>query len=319
MRKFDTWSRGLDKKFEEQGHAAHDAATRLTTGDYIQLSHTPKFQLSSDMAFYTIGSCFAREIEKALLKGGKKVLSKIGKLPEACFEQLNGDNSSIMTKFTTHSMLVELEQCLNNLELPNKGLIEVAPGEFFNPQLHRLRTLGYDDAVAVSDIVRNNVKRIQDADVVFITLGLTEVWWDDELDIPMNVAPIHWKFARKSDRFRFVSTQFQENLDAVHKMVNLIRDKSNKDVKIIMTVSPVPLNRTFTDQDIIVANSYSKATLRTVAQEIRAQYDFVDYFPSYEMVTNSPLEKAWRHDIRHVQSPMVERIISTFISNYIVE
>ena len=92
-----------------------------------------------------------------------------------------------------------------------------------------------------------SVKRIQDADVVFITLGLTEIWWDDELDIPMNVAPIHWKFARKSNRFRFVSTNFQENLTAVRKMIELIREKSTKDVKIILTVSPVPLNRTFTD------------------------------------------------------------------------
>ena len=50
---------------------------------------------------------------------------------------------------------------------------------------------------------------------------------------------------------------------------------------------------------------------------MQAQYDFVDYFPSYEIVTNSPLAKAWRHDIRHVQNAMVEFVISTFISKYI--
>ncbi|KUP93556.1 GSCFA domain-containing protein [Tritonibacter horizontis] len=316
MRKMNTWARGLDKKYETEGHAAHDAATRLTSNDYLEISHTAKFQLSNDMSFYMIGSCFAREIEKAFLREGRQVLSQINDLPAACDEQLKGDNSSIMTKFTTHSMLVELNQCLNDVELPGKGLIEATPGQFFNPQLHRLRTLEYTDAVAVQDTVRTSVKRIQDADVVFITLGLTEVWWDDELQVPMNVAPIHWKFAREGNRFRFENTDYAENLKSVHTLINLIREKSNKDVKIILTVSPVPLNRTFTDQDIIVANSYSKSTLRTVAQEVEKQYDFVDYFPSYELVTNTPQEKAWRHDIRHVQTDMVRHVISTFVANY---
>jgi hypothetical protein len=317
MRKMNTWARGLESKYETEGHAPHDAATRLTTGDYLEVNHTPKFQLSKDMGFYMIGSCFAREIEKAFLRENRRVLSQIEDLPAACDAQLNGDNSSIMTKFTTHSMLVELEQCLNDVELPGKGLIEAAPGQFFNPQLHRLRTLGYEDAVAVQEVVRSSVKRIQDADVVFITLGLTEVWWDDELHVPMNVAPIHWKFAREGNRFRFENTDYAENLKSVKTLIELIRAKSRKDVKIILTVSPVPLNRTFTDQDIIVANSYSKSTLRTVAQEIQSEYDFVDYFPSYELVTNSPQEKAWRHDIRHVQADMVRHVIATFTANYI--
>lgn len=319
MRKMNTWARGLDKKYETEGHAVHDAATRLTTGKFIEVGHTPKFELSPDMSFYMIGSCFAREIEKAFVRENRKVLSQIGTLPAACDSQLNGDNSSIMTKFTTHSMLVELEQCLGDVELPGKGLIEVSSGQFFNPQLHRLRTLGYEDAIAVQDTVRSTVKQIQDADVVFITLGLTEVWWDDELKVPMNVAPIHWKFARGSDRFRFSNTDFAENLKSVQKLVELVHAKSRKEVKIILTVSPVPLNRTFSDQDIIVANSYSKSTLRNVAQEVQAHYDYVDYFPSYEIVTNSPRQIAWRHDQRHVTGDMVRHVISTFSANYIKE
>jgi hypothetical protein len=317
MRKFNTWARGLDAKYQVQGHAPHDAVTRLTTNEFLKLEQAPKFKLSGDMGFYMIGSCFAREIEKAFMKVNRSVLSRIVSLPAVCAEQLNGDNSAIMTKFTTHSMLTELEQCLNDVELPGKGLIETAPGQFFNPQLHRLKTLSYDDAVAVQGTVRKTVKLIQDADVVFITLGLTEVWWDDELDVPMNVPPIHWKFARETKRFRFINTDFAENLSSVRKMVELIRAKSRKDVKIILTVSPVPLNHTFTDQDIIVANTYSKAVLRAVAQEVYVNYDFVDYYPSYELVVNSPRDLAWRHDRRHVTNAMVDHVISTFLQSYL--
>lgn len=316
MRHFDTWARGLDKKYAEEGHAPHDAVTRLMTGALLHISHTPKFTLASDMSFYMIGSCFAREIETVFLQQGRKVLSCIASLPPAAVEQLGSDLSDIMTKFTTHSMLHELEQCLHDVTLPNDGLIETAPEQFFNPQLHRLRTLGHADALATQTEVRKTVRKIQEADVVFITLGLTEIWWDDELGIPMNVPPIHWKFARKTNRFRFINTDFSNNLQATRKMIELIRAKSQKDVRIIMTVSPVPLLRTFSDQDIIVANSYSKGTLRSVAQEVRQEYDFVDYFPSYELVMNSPKALAWRHDLRHVTREMVQHVIATFVSSY---
>jgi hypothetical protein len=318
MRKFNTWARGLDKKYETEGHAAHDAATRLTTGAFLELDHQPKFTFSRDMAFYMIGSCFAREIEKAFLKENMTVLSRVARLPDAAQEMTEGDSNAIMTKFTTHSMLAELEHALGEAaELPDNGLIEIAPERFYNPQLHRLKALGLEDALAVQRIVRQSVKQIQDADVVFITLGLTESWWDDKLDVPLNVPPLHFRFPGAKERFRFINTDFAENLRSTEKLIRLIREKSHKDVKIILTVSPVPLNHTFTDQDIIVANSYSKATLRSVAQEIFLKSDFVDYFPSFELVTYSPQGLAWRHDQRHVTNEMVHHVISTFLSRYI--
>lgn len=318
MRRFNTWARGLDKKYETEGHAAHDAATRLTTGKFLELEHHPKFTFPRDKAFYMIGSCFAREIEKAFLKENMTVLSRVGRLPDTAQEMAEGDSNAIMTKFTTHSMLAELEQAIGGgAELPDHGLIEVSPGRFYNPQLHRLRTLGLEDALAVQDIVRQSVKQIQDADVVFITLGLTESWWDDKLDVPLNVPPLHFRFPGAKERFRFINTDFAENLKSTERLIRLIRETSRKDVKIILTVSPVPLNHTFTEQDIIVANAYSKATLRSVAQEIVLKSDFVDYFPSYELVTYSPQALAWRHDQRHVTNEMVHHVISTFLSSYI--
>ena len=70
--------------------------------------------------------------------------------------------------------------------------------------------------------------------------------------------PFTGSLHERGNRFRFENTDYAENMKAVREIVELIRAKSSKDVKIILTVSPVPLNRTFSDQDIIVANSYSK-------------------------------------------------------------
>jgi hypothetical protein len=87
-------------------------------------------------------------------------------------------------------------------------------------------------------------------------------------------------------------------------------------MRFIVTVSPVPLASTFKDQDVVVANGGSKATLRAVAEELHRRYDFVDYFPSYEFVTNSPRSLAWAEDQLHVAAPMVARITETFVKLY---
>ena len=78
------------------------------------------------------------------------------------------------------------------------------------------------------------------------------------------------------------------------------------------TVSPVPLNRTMTDQDILIANTYSKSTLRAVVGAIVDRHDNVFYVPSYERVMLSKDSSIWRPDLRHVVDDFVGTIASSF-------
>ena len=82
----------------------------------------------------------------------------------------------------------------------------------------------------------------------------------------------------------------------------------------ILTVSPVPLDATFRDMDIIIANNFSKSVLVSAAHEIIANEakDYCYYFPSYEIVMNSDRQKTWRDDFRHVQPEMVDFILRKF-------
>lgn len=72
------------------------------------------------------------------------------------------------------------------------------------------------------------------------------------------------------------------------------------------TVSPVPLYLTFSGEDIIVANTYSKSVLRAVCNAVENSRKRVDYFPSYEAVTLSTrfiLEK----DRRYVKNFFIKK------------
>jgi hypothetical protein len=74
---------------------------------------------------------------------------------------------------------------------------------------------------------------------------------------------------------------------------------------------------TFSKMDVVVANTYGKSLLRTVAQEWAAAHENVDYFPSYEIVQNSNREATWETDLRHITGAGVQHIMDLFVRKYI--
>jgi hypothetical protein len=88
-------------------------------------------------------------------------------------------------------------------------------------------------------------------------------------------------------------------------------------MRIVVTVSPVPMSATFSGRDIAVANTYSKSTLVAAAQAFQAAHDDVDYFPSYELVTLSPREAAYGADCLHVPNAVVGGVMEQFMTAYV--
>ena len=63
------------RKNEHRRWFAHDddkstAASRYASGELFPVGHRPKFMLSRDEAIFTIGSCFARNIENSWSRKG---------------------------------------------------------------------------------------------------------------------------------------------------------------------------------------------------------------------------------------------------------
>ncbi|SMO67881.1 GSCFA domain-containing protein [Paracoccus laeviglucosivorans] len=86
--------------------------------------------------------------------------------------------------------------------------------------------------------------------------------------------------------------------------------------KILLTVSPVPLGATFEARDCVISNSYSKATLRVVADMLTRDFDFVDYFPSYEIVLSRGMG-SYQPDLVHLRVPVVQRIMQFLVQSYV--
>jgi hypothetical protein len=69
-----------------------------------------------------------------------------------------------------------------------------------------------------------------------------------------------------------------------------------------------------TRHDVLIANSYSKSTLRSVVGLLAESHDFVHYVPSYERVMLTKQKDVWNDDLRHVSDAFVGGIVSTFAS-----
>ena len=93
-------------------------------------------------------------------------------------------------------------------------------------------------------------------------------------------------------------------------------NKIKPGIRIVITVSPVPLSQTFSGKDVAVANMYSKCVLRTAAEVVANACSTFDYFPSYEMVSLSPRTSAYAQDCIHVSDSIVGEVVRSFLELY---
>jgi len=278
----------------------------------------PSFQIGEDDTIYAIGSCFARNVEKALEEAGKRVLSREFQLGEVG-ESL-GDAANFFNKYSIHSVTNEIRWALERDTFPGADIIyPMGKGRYCDPQLGMARLDFEMDQIlefrhryldAVADVARS--------DVIILTLGYVETWYDKKLDLYLNVIPPAPVIKAEPDRFEFRVLSYNDILDGLNELYDLLVKHREKPLKMLITVSPVPLLATFRDMDVLVANAYSKSVQRAALDEFLLGKEGVDYFPSYEFVTLSNPTIAWsRNDYRHVSPDVVKRIMSNVITRYI--
>lgn len=194
---------------------------------------------------------------------------------------------------------------------------EVRSGQYVDLSLKPgMKPVSLERARARRREVTSNIAEIADCQCVTITLGLVESWYDRELDVYLNCTPPLGIVKSQPSRFEFRVSGFEEVYRDVTRMIDLINRSGSGEKHIILTVSPVPLDTTFSGQDVLLANSYSKSVLRAVAGVISQESDTIDYFPAYEIVTMADVEYAWGGDYRHVNGRIVKHIVELLVDNY---
>ena len=118
------------------------------------------------------------------------------------------------------------------------------------------------------------------------------------------------------NRFVHMRPNFAFLRDKMHQLIHAISTHAPQ-AKIVVSVSPVPLQATVSADDVVMSSTLSKSQLRVVAVDARSSFDHVDYFPSYEMVMNSARAATWEEDEIHVKMSLVAQVTRSFVENWL--
>lgn len=272
------------------------------------------FRFRPGERIFTIGSCFARNVEGELLNRGFKVpMRDLFKTP--AFEGLGVE---IVNNFGTPSIYNELAWAFGEEEYDEDDiLVELNTGRFIDLQMiNSLRPASLDLVRARRSGLAEATRAITDCRVVIMTLGLVELWWDSQAERYLNTGPLPSVLRRWPERFELHVLNYAECYNYLSRALDIIFKHGGKDLQVILTVSPVPMMATHRPTDVITANCYSKSVLRAAAEQAVARYSRVSYFPSYESVTLSDRRIAWTEDMVHVTREIVafnvERMLNAF-------
>lgn len=158
---------------------------------------------------------------------------------------------------------------------------------------------------------------VEQATVFVFTLGLTEAWVNARSGVVYPTCPGTLAGTFDPDVHVFRNLDYPQVRDSLEQAIALIR-RINPSIKIILTVSPVPLTATAEpDAHVMVATSYSKSVLRAVAGDVSRAMDFVDYFPSYEIITAPPYRAMFFDpNMRSVNARGVDHVMGHFLASY---
>jgi hypothetical protein len=307
------------------------AGNRIANNNFVNIYKEPKFKISKETKIFTLGSCFAREIEEKLHSSGLIIMNMNYSLPEKyriTGRWVNNEEyrkhgltteseRSILNKYSIRSMIdaIQIAARLEKIDI-EKYLIEYN-GKFLNPYQHLPLPLDKNEAIELFLTSMEQFKKVSDSDLFIITLGQTELWYDNNTRKYINGTPPTLGYDKNYSRFELHIPSMSEVMEDLRELICILKDRSAA-AQIILTVSPVPFSRTFSPEDAITSNSLSKSMLLIAARDLADKLDYVDYYPSFEMVTSSNRSWAYEPDMVHVMPRCVEQVVSHFIEDYII-
>ncbi len=280
----------------------------------------PSYRIQRGDTVFTIGSCFARNIERHLAALGCRVPMMDLSLPAT---EWTGEPNGAMNKFHPPSFRQCLEWAAAIHDRDGKVgwddvealAFDVGGGKLFDLDL-ACTPVPKDRFIERRQHIYDIVSTAFAADCLMMTPGLIEAWRDRQTGLYVHEAPIHKAMMAAPDRWEFEVLSYETCLEDMLAAIDVVRAR-NPGVKVLLTTSPVPMSATFSGQDVRIANGYSKSVLRAVCGAATAQRPLVDYFPSYECATLSFPMGVWKADRIHISSGFVGKIVAHMLDHYL--
>jgi hypothetical protein len=282
---------------------------------------TPKFPIARTDPIATLGSCFAQHISRALVANGYNWLNAEpapDRLPEILKTKFQYDifSARVGNIYSTALLWQWASWAFGRGAPPAEAWIQ--NGRAYDPYRPTIEPGGFASAEEMLECRAHTLRALRNmfetCSVLVFTLGLTEAWTDERTGTVYPMCPGVAAGEFDSTRHRFVNYGYREIYADLSRTIRLLR-RRNPAMRVLLTVSPVPLAATASDQHVLVATTYSKSTLRAVAGDLASQLEGVDYFPSYEIISSFPFKGAfYEPNLRAVTPEGVAFVMSRFMA-----
>lgn len=290
----------------------------------LQGIYTKKFEIDPSSSVATAGSCFAQHISRYLRGAGYNVVDAEPGPGNVDVELLREHGYGVYS--ARYGNIYFVRQLLQLAQEAFSGSVreDIAwqrGDRWFDALRPAVEPEGLASAAHVERQRAEHIVAVRsvltDSDVLVFTLGLTEGWEDVRSGTIYPTAPGTIAGDYDPDRYRFHNFTVSEIVQDFTEFRTLVRTV-NPGIKFLLTVSPVPLAATATDDNVLVATTYSKAVLRAAAGMLASEFDDIDYFPSYEIVTShAPGNEPFDETGRNVRPETVEKVMAYFLSEHV--
>ena len=189
--------------------------------------------------------------------------------------------------------------------------------DLLRPNVHKHGFDSLEEAIADRKYHLFKVKELfLNSNIFIFTAGLTECWINEAHGHAYPVCPGTVRGIYDPRIHKFKNFNYQEILSDFNELITHLRSVNTK-LKLILTVSPVPLVATYTNKNVLVASTYSKSVLRAAVGVVDSLYDNIDYFPSYEIINHpASFGQYLASDLREVTERGVSHVMGCFLSSY---
>lgn len=291
-------------------------AVQYGNSEKIADLHKPKWSISRDDVFVTMGSCFAQHIGKWLRAENfnAPLFDTDRNIKSRHFSANYGNIYTVRQALQLVQEAMGERSCSEPYWETEGGYIDpLRPNIFVEP---------VETPEQISILRQNHLQCVRDAllsaDVFIFTLGLTEAWLIRECGTVLPVAPGVLGGTYDPERYSFKNFNYMEVMADLEALISAISTlRGGRDLRVLLTLTPGHLTATAEDRHILQSAAYSKAVLRAAAGDFVQRNALFDYFPSYEIIINPKSQlKYFNDNLRTVRPDAIPIVMRHFEEAY---
>lgn len=268
---------------------------------------------------YTMGTCLARSFDKSLKIAGLPLLSAQHGLKQPI--------SAFNPPTTFHKInLPSIENELRWAADPSydAGAFSLAElkGEWVDMQINAQFAHPHDKAVMLRNAFNRSFANAFDADLIFVTIGMAECWFDTQTQLYINGFPARQLETIQPGRFELHEWQTEDVKACLGRIHELIQQNTRRETppRLVICVSPIGIGFGHGGEDQLIADVGNKAVMRVAASEFARDHEHADYGPIYEFAVLSDRATVYETGlIDHLNIACVDRFLGEYLSKHGVD